>query len=204
MLAYLRGIVQSNESTGNLIDQVVLEVSGVGFELTVASRTRELIGQIGELVTVFTSLSIRETGWTLYGFATQKERELFELLQSVNGVGPKLALSLLASLTAEQLAGAVVSQDIKLLSSTPGVGNKVAQRIALELEQKIKDWQKRFSQSPGPASGSTVRNEVQGILQELGYSFSEIASVLERTSESGNDVELLLRHSLKLLSQTRQ
>src|SRR5437764_533105 len=108
MIAYLRGILQSRDISGGPADRVVIDVSGVGFELLVSKRTALACGELGETVTIHTSVSIRETDWIIFGFATREEREMFALLQSVSGVGPKLALALVGTLGTDQIAEAVV------------------------------------------------------------------------------------------------
>src|SRR6185437_3577519 len=121
MIAYLRGTLQSRDITGGPADKIVVDIAGVGFEVTTSKRTALSVGDLGETVTVHTAVSIRETDWTIFGFSSREEREMFGLLQSVTGVGPKLALALVGTLGTEQIAEAVVADDPKLLSQAPGV-----------------------------------------------------------------------------------
>ncbi len=203
MLAYLRGTVHSKEVTGGPAERLVLDVSGVGFELVVSPRTLMLCGQPGDQVTIHTSLAIRETDWTIFGFASIHEREMFTLLQSVSGVGPKLALAVVATLSPEQLAAAIIAEDHKLISQAPGVGAKVAQRIILELKSKVEDWQSKrgIAQAVSPQSRTPALEEVRAILEGLGYTAVEINLALQKAEEEqlDSDVELLVRHSLKML-----
>ncbi len=203
MLSFLRGTVHSREITGGQADRLVLDIAGVGFELAVSRRTLLTLPGVGEQATVHTSLAIRENDWTLFGFATGEEREMFNLVQSVSGVGPKLALALVGTLGPEELAKGVLAEDYKIISQTPGVGAKLAQRLILELKSKIEDWQTRRGMAltkSAPAKSAAVE-EVRSILEGLGYTPTEINLALKSADEDQveQDVELLVRHSLKVL-----
>jgi Holliday junction DNA helicase RuvA len=202
VLAYLSGTLKSKELSNSQSDVIVVDVQGVGFEINVARRTSANLGQPGELITVYTALSIKETEWTLFGFANLEERELFFLLQSVSGIGPKLALSLIGNFEPHSLAEAVLNEDQKLITQCPGVGAKVAQRIILELKSKIEEWyQKRFASQPTLAPQSNIGEEVRAILANFGYTNTEInlALVESRKANIDEDVETLVRHSLRTL-----
>ncbi|MBI4534535.1 MAG: Holliday junction branch migration protein RuvA [Candidatus Melainabacteria bacterium] len=203
MFAYLNGTISSKEITGGPYDRVILDVAGVGFELTVCRKTLVAIGEIGSQVTVHTALSIRENDWTVFGFASSAEREMFGLVQSVNGVGPKLALALMGTLTPEQLVQAITADDHKLISQAPGVGPKVAQRLILELKTKIEDHQTRrgISSSKKEPARKTSFHEVRSVLEGLGYTPTEIHMALSQaeTEQVEDDVEAMVRYSLKVL-----
>ena len=202
MLAYLHGTIALKEMTTGQADRLVLDVGGVGFELTVSRRTLMLLGLPGDEATVHTALTIRETEWNLFGFATQDERQVFGLLQSVSGIGPKLALALVGTLGPQQLAEAILAGDQKMISQAPGVGTKVAQRIILELKAKIEDWTKqRGLTAEAPAGWSTIAEEVRNILEGLGYTGTEVNMALKKAREEklDEDVESLVRYSLKVL-----
>jgi holliday junction DNA helicase RuvA len=202
MLAYLHGTIAFKEMTPSQADRLVLDVGGVGFELTVSRRTTMLLGLPGDEATIHTALTIRETEWNLFGFATQDERQIFGLLQSVSGIGPKLALALVGTLGPQQLAEAILAGDQKMISQAPGVGAKVAQRIILELKAKIEDWtRQRGLSAETPAGWNTVSEEVRNILEGLGYTGTEISMALKKAREEKleEDVELLVRFSLKIL-----
>lgn len=189
------------------MDRLVLDVSGVGLELSVARSTLISLGQTGDEVTVAAALSIRESEWTIFGFKSQSERQLFFLLQSVTGIGPKLALALVGTLGVETLVDAVVTENQKMISQAPGVGPKVAQRIILELKGKMEEFARSYSaEAPqaasGPASGAAVIEEVTDILSHYGYTPTEIHSVLKTAREKGvpfDTAEELLRFALKAL-----
>jgi holliday junction DNA helicase RuvA len=185
------------------VDRLVLEVSGVGFEMSVARRTLVTIGDVGDEATVHTALCIRENDWTLFGFASLAEREMFALLQSVTGIGPRLALALVGTFPPMDLAQAILAEDHKLISQAPGVGTKVAQRIILELKAKIEEWRAAHgAQQPTLSTNKTgTFEEVRMILEGLGYTTVEIGMALKKAEEDelDQDVELLVRHSLKTL-----
>jgi len=202
MLAYLHGTIALKEMTTGQADRLVLDGSGVGFELTVSRRTRMMLGLPGDEPTVHTALPIRETEWNLFGFATQDERAIFGLLQSVSGIGPKLALALVGTLGPQQLAEAILAGDQKMISQAPGVGAKVAQRIILELKAKIEDWTRQRGLSTDMPDGwSSIAEEVRNILEGLGYTGTEINMALKKAREEklDEDVESLVRFSLKVL-----
>jgi len=203
MLSFLRGTVHSREITGGQAERLVLDVAGVGFEVAVSRRTLLTLPAVGEPAMVHTSLAIRENDWTLFGFSTGEEREMFNLVQSVSGVGPKLALALVGTLGPEELAEGIMAEDYKLISQAPGVGAKLAQRLILELKSKIEDWHSRKGMAQArPAPGkSGCAEEVREILEGLGYTPTEINLALKKADEDQieQDVELLVRHSLKVL-----
>lgn len=203
MFAFLRGSIFVKEMTNGPADRLVLDVNGVGYELSVSRRTLISVGEIGDDALVHTVLAIRENDWTVFGFATVEERQIFMLLQSVTGIGPKLALALVSTLGPHDLAEAIVTEDQKLISQAPGVGLKVAQRLILELKSKMEDWlqQRQMTAEPRKGAWNQVSDEVRGILEGLGYTATEINIALKQAKEEAidEDVELLVRFSLKVL-----
>ncbi len=205
VIAFLRGTLYSREISGGPSDRLVIDVGGVGFEALVARSTSLQVGQPGDEVSIHTSLSIRENEWQLFGFLSQQEKEVFTLLQSVSGVGPKMALSLVGTLGSQKIADAIASEDVKTLTQAPGVGPKLAQRLILELKSKTETLQHSFGSSTNKESAgkSAALTEARQILESLGYTLTEINHAFKRLDESsadGNDdVELLVRQSLKLL-----
>jgi Holliday junction DNA helicase RuvA len=206
MIAYLCGTFQSRDITGGPADKIVVDVAGVGFELHVPHRTTVQLGEPGQTITVHTSLSIRETEWLIFGFGTREEKDMFSLLQSVSGVGPKLALALVGAVGPEQIAVAIAQDDVKMLSQAPGVGSKVAQRIILELKSKVEDWQLRSPRTGHDSAKGASVNEARTILEGLGYTLSEINMAFKAAAAEAadDDVELLVRHSLKVLGAAQR
>ena len=126
---------------GNLTDalptQAVVEVNGIGYELLIPLSSFEKLPPLGQKVTLKTQLVVREDSQTLYGFATDAERELFRLIQGVSGIGPRLALNVLSGMDVAAFKGAIASGDVKRLSSISGIGKKTAERMVLELKDKL-------------------------------------------------------------------
>lgn len=203
MFAYLRGSIQNKEITEGAADRLILDVAGFGVEIHVSRRTLMTVGQLEETVTVPVALAIRENDLTVFGFATTREKELFTLLQSVTGIGPKLALALVGTFSPEDLAQAILDEDQKLITQAPGVGAKVAQRIILELKSRVKDWQRKFAlgQEAAEATGTGIGEEVRSILAGLGYTPTEVGFALTEARKANvlDDVESLVRYSLKSL-----
>ncbi len=184
---------------------VVLEVSGVGFGVKTTLNTTSKLGREGEQGFLYTHLNVREDALELYGFAQQSELECFLMLISISGVGPKAALTILSDRTPEEFALLVASEDVKSLSKSSGIGPKTAQRIVLELKDKIGAAQAAAQvQEGGEAlplqSGSKNAAEAVSALVVLGFSQSEAAGVI-RKLDAGLPVEEMIRLGLKQLSK---
>lgn len=180
----------------------VVECGGVGFKCFTTMHTLQNLPKTGEKVRLYTYLSVREDALDLFGFAEMKELSCFKLLISVSGVGPKAALSILSEVTPEKFAFYVASGDAKALTRAQGVGNKIAQRIVLELKDKVRGEQvaEGFKQSDiGVVSASGNVEEAVNALLVLGYSRSEAAAAAAKC-EPELSVEEIIRRSLKLLS----
>jgi holliday junction DNA helicase RuvA len=203
VIAFVRGTVADVT-----LSSAVLEVGGVGLELHCTPHTLATL-HVGSPATLPTSMVVREESLTLFGFLDDDEKALFELLQTASGVGPKLAQAMLAVLDPDALRRAVLGEDVKALTAVPGIGQKGAQRIILELKDRIGP-----SAGAGPhrvAAGApaleTWRTQVHGGLVGLGWSAKEADRAVEavepeavRTSEP--DVAALLRAALRSLSKT--
>ena len=190
---------------GTLIDvrlnRVVLEVSGIGYEIIVAPELASN-SRVGDLLTLHISLVVREDSWTLYGFEKVDAKSLFEQLQSVTGIGPKVASALLAVYTPEELRNAIATQDNAALERVPGIGKKVASRIILELKDKFGGGFRSKNSLAGP-----WRTQVIGALTGLGYSTKEAESALDDVLEEfgRTPTEKDLPEMLKLaLAQSRR
>ncbi|CAB4873602.1 MAG: Holliday junction branch migration protein RuvA [Actinobacteria bacterium] len=182
MISTINGTVRSIHS-----DRLVIEVGGVGLSVLVNASTSNG-ATMGTQVQLFTSLVVREDSLTLFGFSTDEARSLFELLQTVSGVGPKVALAILGVLTPEDLSRAIANEDLAALERTPGIGRKGAQRMILELKGKLSDL----------SNGSTYqqhvpawRENLMGALVSLGFSpkdsDSAISVVVAQLSSEGID-----------------
>lgn len=201
VVAFLRGTLRTRDLSGSAAERVVIEVAGVGFEVLVSRVTAVSLGDVGNEAVVHTSLVIRENEWTMFGFGTPEEKEIFTLLQSVTGVGPKMALSLTGTLGPGGVVDAIAAEDEKTLSQAPGVGPKVARRIILELKSKTEEWQLRKGSTMAPYVGGGVKDEAKSILESLGYTATEISHAFKQLSSesASDDVEIWVRQSLKLL-----
>ncbi len=188
MIATLRGEVTQIEDNA-----IVLEVGGVGMRVFVPAPVRTQL-KTGEVVLLYTHLVVREDALTLYGFETQADRELFNTLLGVDGVGPKVALSVLSTMTLDAIQRAVFAEEPDVLSRVPGVGKKTAQKMALHLKDKLKptDALSRV------ASMSDTDGEVLAALTALGYSVIEAQTAIQAIpKDAPEDVEDRLRIALQ-------
>ena len=197
MLYHLNGTVA--ELGQNL---VVLDCGGIGFALNATLNTISKL-KIGEKSKLYVAEAIGETNFDLYGFKTKSERRCFEMLLSVSGIGPKAALSILSHNSPESLALAIMSGDEKALTVAPGIGKRIAQRVILELKDKIsKEMGASESVLPAltpaaaAASGGAVNDALAG-LGVLGYSSAEIAPVLKTMNTEGMSAEQIIKAVLK-------
>jgi Holliday junction DNA helicase RuvA len=183
LIARLRGTVAARTAAG-----LVVDVGGVGYLVAATPRVR---ARVGEETTVETYLHVREDALQLYGFATADERELFELLLGVSGVGPKVALAIVSGSTPEELRRAIVREDTARFEAIPGIGRKTAQRVVLELKEKLGG--PVGVEAGGPAGGSLLAREA---LIELGWSLADAERALAGVDEE-LPVEEQVRAALK-------
>ena len=179
----------------------VVECGGVGFKCLTTLNTQRALPKLGEQVTLYTHLNVREDALDLFGFATMSELNCFKMLTGVSGVGPKVGLAILSELAPEQVAMAVATGDSKTLTRASGVGAKLAQRITLELKDKVKGMQtsgEAFT-SVGVVSASSNAGAAVSALAVLGYSPTEAAAVVARF-DSALPVEELIRLSLRAMA----
>jgi len=199
MFEYLRGQLISSAP-----DRAVVEVNGVGYLLVVPLSTYEKLPSPGEEITILTHHYVREDEETLYGFASGEERELFRMLLGVSKIGPRVALGVLGGIPAAAFAGAIISGDIDLLSTVPGIGKKTAQRLILELKDKIEihPGLGAGADEKSPGAGEEKIADVLRALQSLGYRPVQSRRALDRAlAAAGPDwpVEKLLKETLKCL-----
>jgi len=189
MISSLHGKVESLGS-----DWAVVNVNGVGFQVFMPTSTLSTVGAVGREVQLFTHLHLREDNVSLFGFASSEELSLFQLLISVNGLGPRLALAMLSGMSVEQLVTAIATGSVDLLTVIPGIGKKVATRIVLELKEKIgAGW------ITTPATQFAQENtDVLAALTTLGYSAAEAARAVTTLPPSS---DLSLEEKIKLALQ---
>jgi Holliday junction DNA helicase RuvA len=168
-------------------DAMIIEVGGVGFQVWASAGARSLASAVGDEVRVFTTLIVREDALSLYGFESVDERDLFLVLCDVKGIGPKTALSILSSLSFDTIVGAVSSGDVATLVSAPGVGKRTAERLAMELRDKVGRFgtSPAFAQRPAAsAPGSPESDAVSGLVA-LGYSAIEAERAVRAAAAAG-------------------
>lgn len=194
MIAFLTGRVATRAANHALI-----EVGGIGYRLIMSTSSLAALPAEGDEVTVHTYLHVREDELTLYGFESETERELFEALIGVSGVGPKVALAVLSSLRPDALRTAIARDDVTLLSSVPGVGKKTAQRLLIDLKDKIGSPDVG---APGGGTSTHAAIEARDALLSMGFTAAEAAAAL-RDVEPGASAEQMLRAALKALGGAR-
>jgi len=198
MYAYLRGtLVEINPI------QVVLEIQGVGYQVLIPHRVASELPQIGEPVCLYTSFVIREFSQQLYGFLSQQERDIFEVLMNVTGVGPKLALSLIGHLSLYDLHLAVKEHHINVLCKVPGVGKKTAERLIIELRDKLPSFRIESQHSETLAKADPRSQTVQDAMMaliNLGYQQNAAQKAIKQSLKDlpeEVDLALLITASLK-------
>lgn len=205
MLAYIKGELASKN-----IGYIVIDVGGLGYKIFMSDKSIETIGKIGENIKVHTYYRVMEDDISIFGFKTKEELRMFELLISVSGVGAKTAMVMLSSIEASEFAIAVVSDDVNTLKKLPGVGAKTAQRIILELKDKIKKEQ-TISELAGAANVKEIQinqqnknanlEEMKTALQVLGYSRKDIEAASSKIRGEDLSLEALIKEALKILSK---
>ena len=188
---------------GTLVDkrapEVLVDCGGVGYELLVPMTTLYQLPAIGAEVTLLTHFVVREDAQQLYGFIDEPTRTLFRDLIRVNGVGPKLALTVLSGVDVDEFASLVLAGDSAALVKLPGVGKKTAERLVIEMRDRLKDYQPAgpgVGRAPGPADAG---GEAEEALIALGYKPQEAARALAAIGTEGKSVEDLIRQALKAM-----
>lgn len=206
MLAYIKGKLEM-KMTG----YIVIDVAGLGYKIFMADTGIEKLGNIGDIVKVHTYYKVREDDISIFGFNTLEELRMFELLISVSGVGAKTALAMLAVCEPTEFALAIISEDIKALTQIPGIGAKSAQRIILELKDKIKKEQQIEELTKASSESKTKLEqkiekeekleEAIAALQVLGYNKKEIEKAFGKLSKDEMSTEELIRKGLTILGK---
>jgi Holliday junction DNA helicase RuvA len=200
MFAYLKGVLKKK-----LADCIVLEVGGVGYRVNTALTPLYHQSETGKEVKVFTHLNVREDRMSLYGFFCEEELKMFEQLMTVSGVGPKAALAVVANIPPTQFGLAVLTDDVDRFVKAPGIGKKTAQRIILELKDKLKKEYKDMPKlndaqgMPSDAGGDTRLSEAVSALVMLGYTSSEANRAVASAYGEDKTVESIVRDALKAM-----
>jgi Holliday junction DNA helicase RuvA len=205
MIAHLSGTLLAKHATS-----VVVEVGGVGYEVTIPVTTFYDLAEAGAQVRLNIYTHVREEALQLYGFKTLRERELFTQLISVSGIGPKSAIAMLSGMNADEIITAIRTNNLARLTSIPGLGKKTAERLVIELRDKMTklsspelEEQLAARTSGATPSDDTVREDALSALTNLGYQRAAAEKAITHASQEGGDlsVELLLRRALRMLSK---
>ena len=199
MIGYLRGTVAFLHT-----DTCLLDVNGVGYRVYISDATRRDLAK-GKEAQLFTYLSVREDALQLYGFRTEQEYDMFLALIGISGIGPKVALGILSSITISRLAAAITNQQTSVLTKLPGIGKKSAERLILELKDKLSfasAQDEQLTLTSDVPVGDDILSQTSAALESLGYTSGEIAAVLPKLSGIA-DVQAALKQALKLLARTK-
>lgn len=197
MFSYIKGILEVKN-----LNYVVIDVNGIGFKIFMSESAIQRLEETGNTVKIYTHMNVKEDDLSLYGFITNEELRMFELLIGVSGVGAKSAISMLSSITPSKFALAVISNDVKTLTKIPGIGPKSAQRIILELKDKLKTEEAIQTNNIELKTSIVENNKLEEAVQALkvlGYTRQEIESVLAKIEVNTLTVEDIIRKALSFL-----
>jgi holliday junction DNA helicase RuvA len=193
MIGYLTGKIISAKPT-----QILLDVNGVGYEIRISINTFERISG-KETISLFIYTNVKEDSITLFGFYSEAEKEMFELLISISGVGPKSALSLLSGISTDDLKQAIITSNVERMIAVPGIGRKTAERLILELKNKVRDIKEEGVSSAKPS----LQKEAVAALTILGYNLASSEKVVNKilSEVPEGSLEELIKSSLKELNK---
>lgn len=203
MIGRIQGILLEKQAPELLID-----VNGVGYEVFAPMTTIYTLGNIGTQVTLFTQHVVREDAQLLYGFADKQQRALFRALIKVSGVGPKLALAILSGIEGKDFVRSIHSGDTATLVRIPGIGKKTAERLIVEMKDRLNEWQvdaelpMMATANPKPASYEQMIMEAEGALIALGYKPVEASKAISALKDDFNSAEDMIRAALKGMLRT--
>src|SRR5690349_13303903 len=193
MIAHIRGRLLSKHP-----NQAIVEAAGVGYDLTISVPTFSDLPAPGGEVALHIHTHVREDALALYGFLRQSEKQIFEKLISVSGIGPKLAITILSGMPADEMVGAIRGNDVARLTRIPGIGKKTAERMVLELRDKLQD----FGAAPAAAPASPIEEDVLSALVNLGYQRPAAERALAKVGNGNRQsFETLFREALAALSK---
>lgn len=198
MFAYIKGSLEQKSN-----NYVVIDVGGIGYKIFMATKAIETLGEIGKVVKVHTHYYVREDNISLYGFNTNEELRMFELLLQVSGIGAKSAIAMLSEISPSSFALAVISDDISQLVKIPGIGKKTAARIVLELKDKLKTEEAitKTEEVKLSITNEEETSEAIAALQVLGYTKREIEKALENVDTKNSQLEEIIKQGLKNLAR---
>lgn len=198
MFAYIKGSLEQKSN-----NYVVIDVGGIGYKIFMATKAIETLGEIGKVVKVHTHYYVREDNISLYGFNTNEELRMFELLLQVSGIGAKSAIAMLSEISPSSFALAVISDDISQLVKIPGIGKKTAARIVLELKDKLKTEEAitKTEEVKLSITNKEETSEAIAALQVLGYTKREIEKALENVDTKNLQLEEIIKQGLKNLAR---
>lgn len=208
MLSYLKGtLIAIQKPAANRV-MAIVEVQQVGYEIQIVPRLQHTFPELGEIVQIYTHQQVREDQIILFGFASIAERDLFRQLLNVSGIGPQAAIALLDTLGLQDLVQAIIASNTRALSRAPGVGTRTAERLAVELKNKLAEWrlQSGLLTAPDASPVSAIQEDVEIALLTLGYSNSEIVKALQAVGQQkaiakNADPEVWIREAIAWLSQ---
>lgn len=178
--------------------QLLIDVGGVGYEVEISLNTFAALADVKSEAVVFTHLVVREDAQLLFGFSSADERELFRTLIKVNGVGPKMALAILSGLDASSFAACILDGDVKTLTGLPGVGKKTAERLIIEMRDKVTTLAGEHRPEIDAVTAN-IADDAEAALIGLGYRPQEAALALTKLEDPGQDLEALIKQALKIL-----
>ena len=196
MIGSLIGLVKNKKP-----NMVLIEVNGIGYEVNVPLSTSFKVPAINKSTYILTHLIVREDQHTLYGFATEEERNLFRALIKISGVGPKLALTILSGINTNDFIKSVLTEDIDTLVHLPGIGKKTAERLVVEMKDKVSEISDSLEIIEGGLSISNTVREAQNALVNLGYKSSEARKILDNIDKDELTIEDLLKQALQSLNK---
>ena len=196
MIGSLIGLIKEKKPS-----LLLLEVNGVGYEIHVPLSTSFQLPKNGESAYLLTHLVVREDQHTLYGFATEEERKLFRTLIKISGVGAKMALTILSGINVNGFVQSVINEDIDTLVHLPGIGKKTAERLIVEMKDRIDGITDNLESSASTIAETSIAVEARNALVNLGYKNNEAKKILDNIDTNGISVEELLRQALKSLNR---
>lgn len=200
MISYLKGILTKKSPT-----EIIVEANGVGYSVNISLSTYEQLSELNSEVMILTHHHIREDAQVLYGFSSESEREMFRMLISVSGIGPKMGQTILSGIRPDELARTIITGAISTLTAVPGVGKKTAERLILELKEKAAKMEGAEKIIDLPNTGASIRSEALTALVSLGFSREKaeqsLRGVLNEVNGKTISVEDLIKRALQYSSK---